>query len=240
MEPATPLKTTSAPIFSQVSGHHTRALERSAKEERLEPLRNTESSIVYLSPESIKISKTGSTEEDEQRVPVQNLQAEYAILTDAEVKQLRALKSRDTEVRTHEQAHMSAGAQHIAGSPTFTYQTGPDGKRYVIGGEVPIDISKEATPEETIAKMETVKRAALAPAEPSAADRQIASQASMKLAQAREELALQQRQEEQTKQTENDSAETESGEVSVTEPQDRAATGVSVSFMINAYTANIS
>lgn len=105
-------------------------------------------------------------------------------LSAEELTEVQKLQRRDAEVRAHEQAHLSTAGQYAAGGPTYTYQTGPDGKRYAIGGEVPIDISKESTPEATIAKMRTVRRAALAPADPSPADRQIAAQASAIEAQA--------------------------------------------------------
>lgn len=102
--------------------------------------------------------------------------------------QLLSLKTRDREVRAHEQAHLAAAGQYAAGGPSFTYTVGDDGKRYAVGGEVPIDISSEATPEETIRKMERIRAAALAPAEPSSADRQIAAQAAMKASKARQEM----------------------------------------------------
>jgi hypothetical protein len=87
------------------------------------------------------------------------------------------MAARDREVRQHEQAHARAGGSQ-AGSPSFSYQTGPDGKRYAIGGEVPIDTAPVPDdPEATIAKMAIVKAAALAPAEPSMPDRRIAAQA---------------------------------------------------------------
>jgi len=90
---------------------------------------------------------------------------------------VRQLAARDREVHRHEQAHTRAGGPE-AGTPSFTYQTGPDGKRYAIGGEVPIDIAPVPDdPEATIAKMQVVKAAALAPAEPSMPDRRIAAQA---------------------------------------------------------------
>src|SRR5690242_9479132 len=54
-------------------------------------------------------------------------------LSEGEREQLKKLKSRDTEVHNHENAHQSAGGQ-FAGSPSYTYQTGPDGRRYAIGG----------------------------------------------------------------------------------------------------------
>jgi hypothetical protein len=108
-------------------------------------------------------------------------------LNEAELRQIQELQSRDIEVRTHEQAHLSAAGQYAAGGPSYSYQTGPDGKQYAIGGSVPIDLGKESTPEATIIKMRTVKRAALAPANPSGADRQIAAQAGMQELQAIQE-----------------------------------------------------
>jgi hypothetical protein len=105
-----------------------------------------------------------------------------------EMLELRKLTERDAEVRIHEQAHLSAAGQFVRGGASFTYQRGPDGVSYAIGGEVGIDVGKEATPEATITKMRIVKRAALAPAEPSAADRSIAAQAAVKESQARQEV----------------------------------------------------
>jgi len=112
-----------------------------------------------------------------------------------EVQQLQELKQRDLEVRTHEQAHLAAAGQYARGGASFTYQKGPDGASYAVGGEVGIDIGKERTPEATITKMQIIKRAALAPATPSGADRSIAAAAGMMESQARQE-ALIQRQEE--------------------------------------------
>lgn len=101
---------------------------------------------------------------------------------------LRELKQRDQEVRTHEQAHMSAGGQHT-GAASYTYQTGPDGVRYAVGGEVSVDTAAVSDdPQATLEKMQQIQRAALAPAEPSAQDRQIAAQAGQQAAQAMNEL----------------------------------------------------
>ncbi len=109
-------------------------------------------------------------------------------LSQEELRTMADLQKRDTEVRAHEQAHLSAAGQYAAGGASFSYVTGPNGKRYANGGEVPIDISREKTPEATIQKMRTVRRAALAPANPSGADRGIAAQASSLEAQAMKEL----------------------------------------------------
>ena len=108
-------------------------------------------------------------------------------LTEEQERVVRELKQRDAEVKTHEQAHKTVGGPY-AGAIRYEYTTGPDGRKYAVGGEVPIDVSPEKDPEATIRKMEVVKRAALAPAEPSPADRQVAAQADAQKAQAQAEL----------------------------------------------------
>lgn len=110
-------------------------------------------------------------------------------LTPEEEQLVSELQARDTEVRAHEAAHLAAAGSLAAGGASFTYQQGPDGKQYAIGGEVPIDVSEGNTPEETIARMRQVKAAATAPADPSAADMRIASTAAMIEMKAQMELA---------------------------------------------------
>lgn len=121
-----------------------------------------------------------------------------------ELQELQQLKIRDSEVRAHEQAHLAAAGQYARGGASFTFQKGPDGASYAVGGEVGIDVGKEKTPEATISKMQVIKRAALAPASPSSADRSIAARARLIESQARQELLIK-RQEEllQTKSVEN-------------------------------------
>lgn len=113
-------------------------------------------------------------------------------LTDEQKSQIAELKARDAQVRAHEQAHMAAGGQYVRGGASFSYQTGPDGKRYAIGGEVSIDASPGSTPQETIRKMEQVKRAAMAPADPSGQDAAVAAKASQAENKARTEQNSQQ------------------------------------------------
>ena len=109
-------------------------------------------------------------------------------LTDAERRKVAALKARDRQVREHERAHQIAGG-HYASSPTYRTVRGPDGKSYAVGGEVRIDTSVVPNnPEATIRKMQTVKRAALAPQEPSSADRAVAAEADAKIVRARQEI----------------------------------------------------
>ena len=107
----------------------------------------------------------------------------------AEQRELVELKKRDAEVKAHEQAHASVGGQ-LAGSPSYSYQTGPDGQKYAVGGEVNIDLAEvPGDPQATIIKMQQVKAAALAPADPSGADQQIAAEASRRIVEAQIELA---------------------------------------------------
>ena len=73
---------------------------------------------------------------------------------------IQQLKNRDAHVRAHEQAHLAVAGQYAAGPASYTYETGPDDVKYAVGGEVPIDISGERSPEATIQKMEVVRRAA--------------------------------------------------------------------------------
>lgn len=111
-------------------------------------------------------------------------------LDEAQLKELQELKARDREVRAHEQAHQAVGGQY-AGAASYTYQRGPDGNQYAIGGEVSIDISPVAgDPRATIEKMRIVRAAAMAPAQPSGQDRAVAAEAMQLMLQARMELAM--------------------------------------------------
>lgn len=131
---------------------------------------------------------SGNGRESSQKTRTQDKQN----LSDDQKNQVRELKRRDQEVKAHEAAHMAAGGSCVRGGATYSYQVGPDGKRYAVGGEVSIDASSASgDPQETIMKMQTVKRAALAPAQPSGQDRAVASQAGAIEAQARKELAQQ-------------------------------------------------
>lgn len=114
-------------------------------------------------------------------------------LSEEEKAVVTKLRSTDQQVRAHERAHANAGGAY-AGSPSFTYETGPDGKRYAVAGHVPIDVSPvNGDPEATIAKMDTVLRAALAPSDPSGADRAVAATAAKQKAEAQSQAAEQSR-----------------------------------------------
>ncbi len=111
-------------------------------------------------------------------------------LTDEEQREVEELSRRDREVRAHEAAHKAAAGNLAKGGASFDYETGPDGRRYAVGGEVSIDTSPvEGDAAATARKMERVQAAALAPADPSAQDRQAAAQAAGEARQARSAAA---------------------------------------------------
>lgn len=104
-------------------------------------------------------------------------------------REVNRLRARDQEVRSHEAAHIAAGGSHIRSAASYTFETGPDGKQYAVGGEVSIDVSPVAgNPQATLAKMTAVRAAALAPAEPSSADVAVANAAAQAAVQAQAEL----------------------------------------------------
>lgn len=135
------------------------------------------------------VSSASSTSKTEQQDNEQQLRQE-------EQRILQQLRSRDREVRAHEAAHIAAGRPYIRSGPSYTYQRGPDGRPYAIGGQVQLDTSEvRDDPEATLNKAEQVRRAALAPAQPSPQDLSVAANASQLAARARVELAIQRREE---------------------------------------------
>jgi hypothetical protein len=123
--------------------------------------------------------------------------------------QVAELEMIDTKVRAHELAHLAAAGSYATGGASFQYAKGPDGKQYAVAGEVGIDTGKESSPEATISKMQTVRAAALAPADPSPQDQKVAARASLVIAEASQELQMIRL--EQTKGKAGDMAKADSG-----------------------------
>ena len=126
-----------------------------------------------------------------------------------ERREIAELSVRDREVRAHEQAHQAVGGRY-AGAASYQYKRGPDGVSYAVSGEVPISTGKEVTPEQTLLKAQIIRRAALAPAEPSPQDRRVAASAAALEIEARKEISLRQRQEQNEKITTGDDEENNS------------------------------
>jgi hypothetical protein len=178
-----------------------------------------------------KISEV--TEEEEPKGSIEKAKAEGSKLvgkkdekgpdglTEEERQKVEELKRRDAEVRAHEQAHSSAGGPY-AGAPRLQFTRGPDGRFYAVAGEVSIDTSViPGNPQATLRKMRQVKRAALAPHEPSSQDRRVAAEADRKILQARQEIREQENEEvkkSQTKQKQRE-AEAQGFERSITPEQ---------------------
>ena len=115
--------------------------------------------------------------------------AEKSDSSDKDAQEVAELKKADQEVRAHEQAHVMAGGNLVRGGATFGYKRGPDGNLYAVSGEVSIDSSPvQGDPRATIRKAEQVRKAALAPAQPSSQDRAVAAAASGMEVQAQAEL----------------------------------------------------
>ncbi|MBQ3654968.1 MAG: hypothetical protein II954_11230 [Synergistaceae bacterium] len=105
-----------------------------------------------------------------------------------EQAQIRELEQTQREVIAHEAAHQAAAGE-FGGGVSYTYTEGPDGKRYITGGEVPIRMKTGSTPEETIRNMEQVQRAAHSPADPSGQDMRVAAKAAAIESRARAQAA---------------------------------------------------
>jgi hypothetical protein len=114
-------------------------------------------------------------------------------LTPAEQAQLAKLQARDRDVRAHEAAHAAAAGAYANGI-TYTYQMGPDGKMYAIGGNTKISVPGGLTPEQSLAAARQIRAAANAPADPSSQDRVVASQASQAEAEALQKIAAEKQQ----------------------------------------------
>lgn len=113
-------------------------------------------------------------------------------LSEDQLREIEKLERRDREVRMHEQAHVAAAGSLAQGGPRYEYKRGPDGKLYVTNGEVPIATQTASNnPQATIAKAQQIRRAALAPANPSGHDRAVAAQAAAMERDAREQIAKQ-------------------------------------------------
>lgn len=131
--------------------------------------------------------QTSDTKLQAKKAKLERLEAR---LEQAEQQELRDLKARDREVKQHEIAHSVAGGA-ISGAPSYQFVTGPDGARYAVSGEVSVRLTESSDPKKTLENMQQVQRAALAPAEPSAQDRKVASQAARIAMAARAEIMKQ-------------------------------------------------
>jgi hypothetical protein len=102
--------------------------------------------------------------------------------------EISRLLQTEREVIAHENAHKAA-AGRFGGPVRYTYTTGPDGRRYIVGGEVPIHTPATDDPEEALRNARQVMRAALAPGDPSGQDIAAAANAASTAMSARARIA---------------------------------------------------
>ena len=133
------------------------------------------------------LGKNGAAPAGGAREQDQNVPGAVKKLSEEEKQLVVRLSARDTAVHAHEAAHQAA-ARGLGGAASFTYETGPDGRRYAVGGEVPVALRSGRTPQETISNAQVVRSAALAPSDPSSQDMAVASEASQMEAEARQEI----------------------------------------------------
>lgn len=170
------------------------------------PVNTLRPPAISYSQQSTNTQRTSAVEDEQS--PVEQRQQER-VQQQAENRVLQQLHARDREVRAHEAAHVAAGGRYVQGGASFTYEKGPNGRYYAVGGEVKIDASPVVNnPEATRDKAEVVRRAALAPAEPSAQDLRVAATATRLASRARIEIAIQQR-EQQLEETSDAASELE-------------------------------
>jgi len=90
---------------------------------------------------------------------------------------LEKFRNKDSEIRTHEQAHASIG--HTTTPISYNYQQGPDGKMYAVGGSVRMDTSIPDDPKAAAFKLDILQKAASGPTHLSGADSTIATQSNL-------------------------------------------------------------
>ncbi len=149
-------------------------------------LLNDEATNTSISSEAMELYKAEQNKQKEE-------------LTPQEEQELAKLKNTDAEVKRHENAHKAMAAGLQTSGPNYEYETGPDGRKYAVAGDVNISYQKSSDPEVNLKNAQKLKAAALAPAEPSAQDRSVARKADMEIAKAKQEIL----EEQQNKDKEN-------------------------------------
>ncbi len=90
---------------------------------------------------------------------------------------IKDLDQRDREVRSHESRHSAALGQYARGAPHYSYQVGPDGKAYAVGGYIEADVTMNGQSGD-FGKALTLRNAALVGGSVSLSDSLVASYAS--------------------------------------------------------------
>jgi hypothetical protein len=182
VQPETAPENAGRPEITPVFGNDDSADKAGATEQETNSRSAQDDSASLQDPSNKNSERSENESKQQDRIQEQQQQQD--------LKLIRSLSQRDREVQAHENAHSAVGGQY-AGSANYTYQRGPDGVNYAVGGEVPIDVGIiQGNPTATLEKMQLVQRAALAPAEPSSQDRKVAAIAVQQANQARAEIVI--------------------------------------------------
>ena len=132
-------------------------------------------SMNYSSLDSYKKQATEDTEEKFKNKDISNIKINS--LDEMSIaKEIRRLEQWQAHVIAHEKMHMLAGGS-LVGAPSYTYTYGPDGKKYIEGGEVTFYVPKGLVLEDGEKAIRKLKAAATAPLDPSPQDLKAAAMA---------------------------------------------------------------
>ncbi|MFA6197213.1 MAG: putative metalloprotease CJM1_0395 family protein [Sulfurimonas sp.] len=151
---------------------------------------NDKEVLVYEEDDSRKKSKNSQEKKLEKEQEQKKVEKEKSAnkLSPDEERLTKELQSRDTEVKAHEAAHQAAGGG-MTGAASYSYQQGPDGKMYAIGGEVSISMKSGSSPEETARNARQIMASAMAAGSPSPQDYAVASSARIMEMKAEQQIA---------------------------------------------------
>jgi len=119
-----------------------------------------------------------ATEDTEEKFKVKDVSLlAVSTLDEAAIKaEILKLKEWENHVISHEQAHMMVGGSMV-GAPSYTYAYGPDGRKYITGGEVSFHLPVGSSMEDGVKALKRLKAAATASSDASPADLKAAAAA---------------------------------------------------------------
>jgi len=162
--------TTSRRVQGPVTGINSDAREQSARNQNRAPQQDTQGTLQGLSTPKPLLSPT------DELALFSSDDFREAAFHSVENTNLDRLQLSDVGVRTHEALHFHAGAG-LTSEPEYTYQEGPDGQFYAIGGDVGIQTPDTSNPEQAARIAQTVAAAALAANDVSGQDVSVARSA---------------------------------------------------------------
>ncbi len=186
VRPAQPVQAQQADTAGETTGSGIQLPEDQVTLSGQKPAEEQQASQNSSDPQQTTASTAEPTQPQEPK-PGEKTTSAGKSLEDPQIQaQINQLKQNEEKVKAHEAAHKAAGG-NLASSASYSYTKGPDGRSYITGGEVQIDMSDGKTPEETVSRMQQVIRAAMAPSDPSGQDRSVAAAAASRMAQAQQE-----------------------------------------------------